>query len=244
MAGERITFFATCLIEMVRPEAGAAAVRALQRRGYDVQIARGATCCGQPAWNSGMVDDARRVARRTLRALRKTEGPIVVPSGSCATMMHAYWPELFAGTRDEAAAREVAARVREFSAFLAARAGSEPAPGDHARATVAYHDSCHMLRELGVKEQPRRLLAERGMAVTEMPGAERCCGFGGTFSVKLPEVSVAMADEKLDEVAATGATELVGCDVSCLMHLEGRARRRGMNLTTRHLAEALEGEGQ
>jgi L-lactate dehydrogenase complex protein LldE len=230
-----VTVFPTCLVEMVRPAAGAATVRVLERRGHDVIVAKG-TCCGQPAWNSGFTGAARRVARRTLKALRRTSGPIVVPSGSCATMMHAAWPELFAGTRDEADVRAVAARVREFADFAAESAGATtPATG-----MVAYHDSCHMLRELGVKDQPRRLLGECGVQVAEVEGAERCCGFGGTFSVKLPEVSVAMADEKLDEFAATGTGRLVGCDVSCLMHLGGRARQRGMDIEVAHLAEVIE----
>jgi L-lactate dehydrogenase complex protein LldE len=243
MGAEPITFFPTCLVELIRPDAGAAAVRLLRREGHACQLSRGATCCGQPAWNSGYQDEARKVARRTLKALAKTTGPIVVPSGSCATMMHEYWPELFKGTPQSARAREIAGRVQEFSQYVAS--GREPerapdGPDTSAGDRVAYHDSCHMLRELGVKQQPRQLLADANVAVDELPGAERCCGFGGTFSVKLPEVSIAMADEKLDEVDATGTGELVGCDVSCLMHLEGRARQRGLKLRVRHLAEVLD----
>ncbi len=249
-AAEPITFFPTCLVELIRPDVGAAAVRVLRREGHPCQLSRGATCCGQPAWNSGFTDEARKVARRTLKALAATTGPIVVPSGSCATMMHEYWPELFKGSPQEARAREVAGRIREFSQYVAGGLDDETpdetldeAPdGEPGADRVAYHDSCHMLRELGVKEEPRRLLADAGVTVDELPGAERCCGFGGTFSVKLPDVSVAMADEKLDEVTATGTGELVGCDVSCLMHLEGRARQRGLELRVRHLAEVLDEE--
>jgi L-lactate dehydrogenase complex protein LldE len=198
-------------------------VRVLERRGHQVTVAKGATCCGQPAWNAGYVADARRVAQRTQRALAKTSGPIVVPAGSCAAMMHEYWPELLG---DDAVAR----RVVEFSAFLA----EHDPPEEHSGARVAYHDSCHMLRSLAIKSAPRDLLGD----VAEL--SERCCGFGGTFSVKLPEVSTAMADEKLDEVVASGCTTLVGCDLSCLMHLDGRAKRRGLNITVRHLAEVLD----
>lgn len=240
MAGEAVTVFATCLVEIARPAVGAGTVRLLRHAGHPCKLARGATCCGQPAWNSGYVEEARRVARATLKALAKTDGPIVVPSGSCATMIHEYWPELFAGTPDEERARQVAGRVRELSDCLADDGtGDAAAP---ATRQVAYHDSCHMLRELGIKQQPRAVLADAGVGVTEIDGAERCCGFGGTFSVKLPDISTAMADEKLDAVLEAGADTLVGCDVSCLMHLEGRARRRGMDLQVKHLAEILDEE--
>lgn len=244
-----VTFFPTCLVELVAPAVGEAALRVLSRTGQSCQVARGATCCGQPAWNSGFVDEARRVARRSLRALRATAGPVVVPSGSCATMMHEYWPELFRGTPDELAAKDVAGRVREFSDHLA-RGVEDVEDGDDVEqprtagrgpaARVAYHDSCHMLRGLGIREQPRALLGDAGVEVAELPGGERCCGFGGLFSVKLEEISVAMADEKLDEVVDAGVPEVVGCDVSCLMHLDGRARRRGLDLRVRHLAEVLD----
>ena len=222
-----ITVFPTCLVELVKPDISGTVVRVLQRRGHDAAVATGVTCCGQPAFNAGYLDDARRVARTTERALARTRGPVVVPSGSCAAMMHEYWPRILGDS-------SVPARVVELSAFLAAEGAAQPPPVREK--AVAYHDSCHMLRSLGIKAQPRQLLGE----VAEL--SERCCGFGGTFSVKLPEVSTAMADEKLDEVAASGATTLVGCDLSCLMHLEGRARRRGMNLTVRHLVEELDRE--
>jgi L-lactate dehydrogenase complex protein LldE len=220
-----VTVFPTCLVELVRPTLTGAVVTALERAGHQAAVARGVTCCGQPAWNAGYVEDARRVARRSAKALERTTGPVVVPSGSCAAMMREYWPELLGS-------RTVADRVVEFSEFVA----PDTAVADSDE-RVAYHDSCHMLRVLGIKEAPRALL---GGDVAEL--SERCCGFGGTFSVKLPEVSTAMADEKLDEVVATGCTTLVGCDLSCLMHLEGRARRRGLDLRVRHLAEVLTDE--
>lgn len=215
-----VTVFPTCLVELVRPEITGAVARVLG----DAEVARGTTCCGQPAFNAGYVDDARRVARTTARALAKTDGPIVVPSGSCAAMMTHYWPELLGDS-------SISERVVEFSKFIAGRA---PA---HVEGKVAYHDSCHMLRVLGIKSAPRELLGGEEH-VAEL--SERCCGFGGTFSVKLPEVSTAMADEKLDEVVATGCTTLVGCDLSCLMHLGGRASRRGLDLEVKHLAEVLD----
>ncbi|MFT5223898.1 MAG: L-lactate dehydrogenase complex protein LldE [Glaciecola sp.] len=241
---EPVNVFPTCLVELTRPEVGAAVVRVLRREGHPCRLAKGATCCGQPAWNSGYADEARKVARRTLKALAHTEGPIIVPSGSCATMMHAYWPELFRGTRQEAAARSVAARVREFSDFVDESRGDRVSAEPDDCVPVAYHDSCHMLRELGVHDQPRRLLEDAGNAAASLPGASLCCGFGGTFSVKLPDVSIAMADEKLDVIEEAELETMVGCDVSCMMHLEGRARRRGMKLAVRHLAEVLDDEGR
>ena len=231
--------FPTCLVEQLRPSLARDCVALVTAAdGVAPELAGGATCCGQPAWNAGFAAAARRVARRTLRALRGSDGPVVVPSGSCATMMSHHWPELFGGTADEASARAVAARVVELSIYLDGRDGDHaavPASGS----VVAVHDSCHGLRELGVKEQPRRLLADSGIEVTETAGAERCCGFGGTFCVKLPAVSVAMADDKLDEWSEAGVTTVVGGDLSCLVHLEGRARRRSLPMVFRHFAEVL-----
>lgn len=251
-ASRRVALLPTCLIETVRPAAAAAVVRVLERAGHDTFVPHGSTCCGQPAWNSGFAKEARRVARRTLRALSRSQGPIVVPSGSCTVMIREHWPAMFAGTSDADAATDVAGRVEEFSIFLARSAGGIPTgeqelaprttgPSAGAR-TVAYHDSCHMLRGLGGRDEPRDALAAAGVPVVPIAGSERCCGFGGTFSVKLPELSVAMADEKLDEVVAAGVQRLVSCDLSCLLHLGGRAKRRGLDIDICHLAEVLDGD--
>jgi L-lactate dehydrogenase complex protein LldE len=224
----------TCLVEHVRPSLGPAAC---ELTGGST---RSGLCCGQPAWNAGFTAAARRVARRAVKRLRRTRGPVVVPSGSCATMIHEHWPRLFAGTRHDRDARAVAERVQELAVFL----DRHTEPGPRAAPTgmrVGYHDACHALRELGVKDQPRRLLAQRGIQVVEVPSGERCCGFGGTFSVKLPSVSVAMADEKLDEWVAAGVPTVVTGDLSCLLHLEGRALRRGLPLSFCHLGEVLRG---
>jgi L-lactate dehydrogenase complex protein LldE len=236
--GAGVAVITTCLVDQLRPDIGKAVLRLLRRHGYRAVPVRGATCCGQPAWNTGLTGAARRVARRTLAAVAATTGPVVVPSGSCATMMSEFWPELFRDTGDEAAAIEVAGRVIELSAFLATDAVASNVLGGSER--VSYHDSCHMLRELGVHDEPRRLLAEAGYDVVDIAGAELCCGFGGTFAVKLPEISVAMADEKLDAVVAAGTRRVVGCDYSCLLHLQGRADRCGLDIEAVHLAEVLD----
>jgi L-lactate dehydrogenase complex protein LldE len=235
--GEEVAVVTTCLVDQLRPDIGYAVLRLLRRHGYRPAPVRGAMCCGQPAWNTGLTRAARRVARPTLAAVAATTGPVVVPSGSCATMMREFWPDLFRNTREEAAASAVAERVTELSAFLAPQTVPSNDRGERER--VAYHDSCHMLRELGIEEAPRRLLAGCGIDVVEIAGAEFCCGFGGTFAVKLPEISIAMADEKLDGVVAAGVRRVVGCDYSCLIHLQGRAERRGLDIETVHLAEVL-----
>ena len=279
-----VRFFASCLVELLRPDVGEAAQRVLRAGGHDPQPVRGATCCGQPAYNAGYAPEARRVARRTLRALGDGDGPCVVASGSCATMMSHHWPELFEGTEDAEAARRAAKRTVELTAFLTATAqpaGGEAGPqspetGDgaatdradpdlatpatpdnnHSTGTgaetgaaeprpadaVVVHDSCHALRELDAGATVRRALSDVGLTPTEAVGSEQCCGFGGSFSVKLPAVSVAMADEKLDNFVATGCEQVTSCDLSCLLHLQGRARRRGLGLRFDHVATLLDRE--
>jgi L-lactate dehydrogenase complex protein LldE len=246
-----VQFFASCLVELLRPDVAAAAQRALRAGGHDPRPVRGATCCGQPAFNAGYADEARRVARRTLRAIGTGEVPCVVASGSCATMMSHYWPQLFDGTPQAAEARQVASRTVELTALVAnddppGDAAGEPGPGDGAAVAgsageaVVVHDSCHALRELGAGATVRRALAGAGHTPVNAEGSDRCCGFGGSFSVKMPGVSVAMADEKLDNFAATGCERVTSCDLSCLLHLQGRARRRGLDLRFDHIATLLD----
>jgi len=231
-----VTLFATCLGDLMAPGAVEDARRVLQACRCDVATATGATCCGQPAFNSGFDAEARRVARRTVRALGRTSGPIVVPSGSCGAMMRVHWRELFRGDRDEALARDVAGRVTEWSTLVAER----PLPRLVWNGRVAYHDSCHALRELRVKEAPRALLAAvEGLELVELGSAERCCGFGGTFSVRYPDVSVAMADSKLADVEQAHVDALVSGDGGCLLHLGGRLSRTGSPVRALHLASLL-----
>ena len=243
-----VALFVTCVVDVARPDAGVAAVHLLRATGAEVTCPEGQTCCGQPAWNAGFAAEAAAVARASLEALEADPADtIVVPAGSCATMMRKYWPQLFAlaGRPGEAdRAQAVGERVRELSEFLAPYAGDpvdvEPRDDDSDGdgPTLAYHRSCHLERELHITDAPVQLLHAAGVPPAEWEGDDRCCGFGGTFSVRLPEVSVAMADEKLDHLPA-GVDTVVGCDTSCLLHLEARARERGLPLRFRHVAETL-----
>jgi len=237
----RVVLFPTCLVDLLFPRAAEAAERVLERAGCEVAWRAAAVCCGQPAWNSGHVQEARRVARGTLDALTGDE-PVVMCSGSCATMVHEYWPQLFAGTDREADAQAAAGRARELSAFVADETGVDALGPMKAPPTrVTYHDSCHMLRGLGIKHAARRLLsAIDGIELVEMEEPERCCGFGGTFSIRYPELSAAMADAKVDDALEQGVDEMVAADAGCLMHICGRAQARGKSLPGRYIAEVLD----
>jgi L-lactate dehydrogenase complex protein LldE len=221
----RVALFVTCLVDLVVPEVGVATARVLQRAGHEVVFPEGQTCCGQPAFNSGYRDEAAKVLRSTARALGDAGADaIVAPAGSCTTMLRTFAPGLVG---------EVP-HVWELSEFLTAHGGELRGKLD---ARVAYHDSCHMLRELGLSSQPRALLEGVGAELVDWD-AERCCGFGGTFAVRQPELSVAMADEKLRSLG--GASVVCGADPSCLMHLRGRLRKLGSTVRVAHLAELLE----
>jgi len=239
----RVSLLVTCLVDAVEPEVGEAVVRLLRAAGCTVGFPSDQTCCGQPAWNAGFAEAAGAVARTTLRALEADGADaVVVPAGSCATMVRVFWPELFETLGDADAAeraRELGARTHELTEFLAGRELPAPA-GDAPARRTAYHHSCHMLRELRIKAAPEALLAGvPGCERVEWDGAERCCGFGGLFSVKQPETSVAMADDKLASLDRSGADLLVGADTSCLLHLRGRAQRTGRSVEVRHIAEVL-----
>jgi L-lactate dehydrogenase complex protein LldE len=226
----------TCLADLAAPSVWRAARTALERAGVEVAVPQGQTCCGQPGWSAGHPDEARPVARRALRAFRGDD-PVVVPSGSCAAMVTHGYPELFAGQPEEQEARDMAARTVELSQFLA-RHGLRPKP--RGSGSVTYHDSCHMLRILGERESPRAVLAGvEGLELREMRDTAVCCGFGGTFSINFPEVSGHLGDDKARNAAESGADELVACDLSCLLHIAGRAHRTGVPLRARHLAEVL-----
>lgn len=241
MEGPTVQLVVTCLVDTLRPNVGRAAVTVLERAGCRVEFLAGQTCCGQPAFNVGMLTEARRMAGHTLDLLDVTQGAIVLPSGSCADMMARHYRELFAGTDREQQAERIASRVRELSQFLVDDLGTDlKASCDGC--LVAYHHSCHGLRGLGLRHQPEELLSEVAMA--ELEGSEECCGFGGMFAVEMPAVSAAIMNEKLDRIEASGADTLVGGDISCLLHIEGGLRRRNSKIAVKHLAEALAGDEQ
>jgi L-lactate dehydrogenase complex protein LldE len=221
----RVQLFATCLGDLFFPAAVADAETLLREAGFEVEFPDGQVCCGQPAFNAGHRGAARRLARTFAKAFSR-EIPIVCPSGSCATMATRYLPQLLESEPFE---------VWELSAFLDAN-GAQPARRNEG-VRVAYHDSCHMLRELRVSDPPRRLLERSGAELVTLPRPDLCCGFGGTFSVRQPEVSLAMADDKL--AGADAADALVTADPGCLMHLNGRAERVGSPVRVVHLATAL-----
>ena len=244
-----VALLVTCLAEAFAPQVAEASAQLVARTGAEVELV-GHRCCGQPAWNAGYPDQARALAARLLPRLAGYAA-IVVPSGSCATMLLRYYPHLFAeGTALARAARAVAERTRELSAFLAAAlppGTEEPAAVDHvpegvtvgATDALAFHPSCHSLRGAFVGDAGQRCLRAAGCRVCVQRWSEECCGFGGLFATKEPALSAAMADAKLDSIVATGTGTVVSGELGCLLHLEGRARRRGLPLRFRHLAEVL-----
>lgn len=229
--------FVTCLVDLHRPQVGLASLKLLQQAGLPAQVPKGQTCCGQPAFNSGDRDHAIAIAKQVIETF-EPYGRVVVPSGSCGGMLKCHYPELLADDPDWAPRAEAfAAKVQELSecldeAGLMLRLSRE--------GKLVYHHSCASLREMEVQGQPKRLLGQiRHLEVCEPMERETCCGFGGTFSVKYPEISVRLADDKLDDILATGADTLTAADLGCLLHLAGRATRRGDRLKVFHLAEIL-----
>jgi L-lactate dehydrogenase complex protein LldE len=214
-------------------------VNVLRRLGVEVTFNPAQTCCGQPAFNTGYRDEARAVASKVLDLFDDADY-VVCPSGSCTSMVRVFYPELFAADpARRRKCRQLSERFFEFSEFLVNVLKVEDVGASFPH-RVTYHDSCHLLRELGVEEQPRKLLRKvRGIDFVEMEGYQVCCGFGGTFAVKFPEVSVAMGQDKLGFATQTGAEYLVACDSSCLMHLGGLIHRQQLPLKTMHLAEIL-----
>jgi len=239
----RVALFVTCLVDAMRPRVGFAAVALLEAAGCVVEIPRRQTCCGQPAFNSGDHDGAAAVARSVIANFEGYDA-VVVPSGSCAKTICAHYPELFpADSEWRRRALELASRTFELLSYLSdiRRWRPERVALD---ATATYHDSCSSLRALGVKAQPRRLLAAvDGLRLAEMEGAESCCGFGGTFCVKYPAISNAIVSEKTANVAAAGADLLLGGDLGCLMNIAGRLHREGRTARVYHAAEVLAGMG-
>jgi L-lactate dehydrogenase complex protein LldE len=239
----RVGFFVTCLVDLMRPSIGFAALRLLEAGGAEVYVPPSQTCCGQPAYNAGDRADAQALARKALDEFEHCDY-LVAPSGSCSGMIRTHYAGLFA---DDAATRARAealgAKTWELSSFLVEVLKLERVPGRF-DGTVTYHDSCAGLREMGVKAQPRALLARvPGLTLKEMAEPESCCGFGGTFSIKYGEISARLADNKCQHVVASGADALVLGDLGCMLNIEGRLRRRGdTKVRVLHVAEVLAGE--
>lgn len=242
----RAGLFVTCLVDVLRPSVGFAAARLIEAAGCDVIVPQGQTCCGQPAYNSGDRPDAVAIARATIEAFKGCDY-VVAPSGSCAGMLKSHYPRLFADAPDmRADAEAFAAKVYELVSFLVDVRGmtaidqslQTAAPG-----RVTYHDSCSGLRELGIKAQPRQLLTSiKGLELVEMADSEICCGFGGTFSVKFPDISNAMVEKKAETIAQARPDLLLAGDLGCLLNMAGKLSRQGRAIAVRHVAEVLAGD--
>lgn len=233
-----ISLFVPCYQDAFYPNAALSVARVLQGLGHEIRTFPTLTCCGQPSFNSGYWAEARPVAKRVLDALKGSEA-VVVPSGSCGAMIKVFYPQLFAGTPDEAAAEELASKVYEFSQFLVNVLGVTDL-GAKFPHKVTFHDGCHGLREMAVVEEPRQLLANvEGLELVDMGESQTCCGFGGAFSVKFGDIATAMGEVKCDSATATEAEYLVSNDSSCMMHIQGLLDRQKKPMRCIHLAEIL-----
>lgn len=239
----RVGLFVTCLADLMRPSVAFAAVQLLQEAGCTVEVPPAQTCCGQPALNSGDVTDTRRIAMQVIQAFEGFDA-VVGPSGSCMGTIKLDYPALFADDPAwRARADDLSRRSHELLSFLVDVLKVERVSARF-EGRVTYHDSCAGLRELGVKRQPRKLLGSvAGLELAEMKGTEECCGFGGTFCVKYPDISTKMVDDKIAHIQASGATAVLGGDLGCLLNIAGRIQRRGLPIRVLHAAEVLAGMG-
>jgi L-lactate dehydrogenase complex protein LldE len=237
----RVGLFATCLVDFMRPSVGFAAVNLLQQAGCEVDVPERQTCCGQPAWNNGDAENAARLARRVVDEFYPYDY-VVVPSGSCAGMLRQHYPRVLASDPDYAEkACELAERCYELTSFLVDVLGVT-STGASFDGRLTWHDSCSCLREMKVSRQPRQLLrALPGCELVELQDVEACCGFGGTFCVKFPEISTRMVDDKTNAIVATGAGTVAAADLGCLLNIAGRISRLGLPIRVFHVAEILAG---
>ena len=234
----RVTLFVSCIVDQLYPQIGLATAELLERHGVAVHVPRGLTCCGQMAFNAGFRDEARAVAGRTIEVLRGP-GDVVMPSGSCAAMIRHLYHELFQGTPHEAAAAELAGRTYELTEYLVDVLGVTDV-GAHFSGTLTYHDACHGLRFLGLQHQARALLAHVGEAnVVPLRGCDECCGFGGLFAIKMPDISEAMLERKIAAIHESQADVVVLGDASCMTQIAGGLRKAGSKARVRHIAEVL-----
>jgi L-lactate dehydrogenase complex protein LldE len=239
VAAVNAVLFHTCLVNEFAPDVGFSIVEVLERLGFAVHVPAGQTCCGQPAFNAGFHDQARVAARHTIVTLEASDGPIVIPSGSCGDMVIHQYLALFADDAEwSRRAKAIAERCVEFSVFVARYLDRLPPMELHDR--VTYHPSCHLMRGLGVISEPQRVIESiGGVECRNLAGADDCCGFGGLFSVKHPDISARMLDRKLDCMVASGANRIVSCDIGCLLHIERGLQRRNADVRVQHLAELL-----
>ena len=235
-----VTLFIQCIVDSVFPKVGQSMVRVLDRLGVSMDYPPDQTCCGQPAFNSGYRGEARAAAKRFIEIFEDAE-TIVCPSGSCVDMVRNHYADLFEDdSRWLDRSQHVAGKTFEFSEFLVDVLKVEDV-GASFNERVTYHDSCHLMRGIGVSRQPRALIARvEGIDFVEMHDADRCCGFGGTFSFKYPDISTAMLEEKVRNIEASGAGVVVGCDMGCLMNIQGMLNRKDININTMHIAELLD----
>ena len=238
-AQKTVTLFIQCLVDGIYPEVGEAMVAIFRKLDVNLTCPTQQTCCGQPAFNSGYHGEARVAAKRFIKIFETAEA-IVCPSGSCVTMVRHHYPQLFS---NDAAwlqrALDVAAKTFELTEYLVGNLGVDDL-GAHYNGVITYHDSCHLLRNLRVKEPPRRLLRKiSGAEFVEMNDSDRCCGFGGSFSFKYGDISAAMAEDKVNNIIASGADTVVGCDMGCLMNIQGMLSRQESSIRVMHIAELL-----
>ena len=236
----KVALFVTCLVDQMWSSVGTSCVEVLRRAGCEVEFDERQTCCGQPAFNTGYRDEARQVAKRFIEIFEESKADAIVsPSGSCTAMVH-HFPELFVDEPDwRERARSVGSRAYELSSFLIRVLEVEDV-GATWNGKLTWHDACHGLRDLNIKSEPRRLISNvRGAEFVELENAESCCGFGGTFSVKYPEISVAILDQKIEAIERAGVDAVVSGDASCLMQIGGRLSRKGSRIRVMHLAELL-----
>jgi len=236
---KKVTLFIQCLVDTIYPEVGEAMVQIFRKLDVNPSCPTDQTCCGQPAFNSGYRKEARAAARHFIQVFENAE-IIVCPSGSCVTMVRHHYPELFATEpRWLQRAKSLAARTYEFTEYLVDILGVEDL-GAHFHGKLTYHDSCHLLRGIGVKEQPRTLLRHvEGIEFIEMNNSDQCCGFGGAFSVKYADISTAMVTDKVKNIIESGADTVVGCDMGCLMNIQGMLSRMGSKIKVKHIAQIL-----
>ena len=237
---ETVQLFVTCILDTIHPEIGEAVVQVLERAGSTVEFQPGQTCCGQPAFNAGLLAEARKMAKHTIKVFEETSGPLVVPSGSCAAMIRYNYPALFKDDKKWLSkAQALADRTFEFTEYVVDHQGVEDL-GARFPSKVTYHSSCHLFREMGIDRQPRLLLTNvRDLEFVELAETTDCCGFGGVFSVEHPEISTEMMKRKIANIENSGASFVVTCDAGCMMNINGGLHRMGKPQRAVHIAQIL-----